>query len=122
MAAVTRGFAVLLGVLLAVVLWTAARRPVVRDGGPVRGQPLGYRIDLNTADAPTLELLPGVGPSIARNIVEARRQGGGFTGPDDLEAVKYVGPRLIERVGPFVQYGGLTGASGEQRLPQSQAE
>jgi len=99
----TRAYAVLLVCfLLMVIVWSWVR-PTVRGG--VGDKAVGYQIDVNTADASTLELLPGVGPSIAENIVIARRESGGFQGPTDLESVRYIGPKLVARIEAWTAYG-----------------
>ena len=46
-------------------------------------------IDINTADIRELEMLPGVGPVTARNIVDGRP----FMGPEDLLRI----PRITEQ-------------------------
>ena len=53
-------------------------------------------LDLNSATAAALEALPGVGPVLARRIVEHRTSRGGFQRLDDLLQVKGVGPRLLD--------------------------
>jgi competence protein ComEA len=55
-------------------------------------------LDVNSATAGELETLPGVGPVLARRIVEHRTARGGFRRVDDLLEVKGVGPRLLERL------------------------
>ncbi len=60
------------------------------------------RIDLNRARASELELLPGIGPSLARAIVEDRTAHGPFASLDDLQRVDGIGPRTVVRVRPFV--------------------
>ena len=52
-----------------------------------------------------LELLPGVGPAIARRIVESRAAEGPFPTVDALDRVKGIGPRTVERLRPFVSVG-----------------
>lgn len=49
------------------------------------------KVDLNTADAATLETLPGIGAATARAIVSARP----FASVDDLERVSGIGPAKI---------------------------
>jgi competence protein ComEA len=56
----------------------------------------GVPVDLNAATAADLEALPGIGPVLARRIVEHRTQRGPFRRLDDLLQVKGVGPRLLE--------------------------
>lgn len=55
-------------------------------------------LDLNAATAAQLETLPGVGPVLARRIVEHRASRGGFQRLDDLLQVKGVGPHLLDGV------------------------
>ena len=57
---------------------------------------LGRRLDLNTAAPEELALLPGVGPSLARRIVEAREQGGGFASWEDVDAIPGVGAAKLQ--------------------------
>lgn len=64
----------------------------------------GYRINVNQEDAATLQLLPGIGPSIARNIVTQREQGGLFVEPADLQSVHMIGPVLSERISPWIVF------------------
>ncbi|MEB3299777.1 MAG: helix-hairpin-helix domain-containing protein [Candidatus Sericytochromatia bacterium] len=62
-------------------------------------------VDLNHADAAALDRLPGIGPSLARAILERRRaRGGSFRSLADLEGIKGLGPRRIERLGPLVRF------------------
>ncbi len=107
MAATTRGYVILLIAFLLLVIHQAALSPYPRGGAESR--PLGQRIKVNSADAPTLQLLPGIGPSIAENIHQQRLRIGAFHGPSDLQRVRFIGPKLIERIDPWVVYGPVTG-------------
>ena len=83
---------------------------------PVRAEPgaVGVgavRLDLNGASADELELLPGIGPSLARRIVEDRARRGSFATVDDLGRIKGIGPRTLERLRPFLRVEG--DASGD---------
>ncbi len=66
----------------------------------------GGTVDINAADAVGLEELPGVGPSIARAIVEWRETNGAFASVDELDDVPGIGPATLDelrdsaRVGP----------------------
>lgn len=53
-------------------------------------------VDLNTADAAELTLLPGVGPRLAERIVENRSALGPFASVDELQRVPGIGPRTVE--------------------------
>lgn len=62
----------------------------------------GGRLNLNTADEASLELLPGVGPTMARRIVEHRKKHGPFRSVLDLDAVEGIGEKTIERLAPLL--------------------
>src|SRR4051794_38330784 len=61
------------------------------------GQPLqpGGRIDLNAADALTLEALPGIGRVMAQRIVDYRTTHGPFKSIDDLLNVTGIGTATL---------------------------
>jgi competence protein ComEA len=66
------------------------------SGGPAGGgSPL---VDLNAADAATLETLPGVGPVIAERIVTWREENGPFTSVDELAEVSGIGPAMLAKI------------------------
>jgi len=52
-------------------------------------------VNINTASASQLDLLPGVGPSIAEKIVEHRQTHGPFTSIDGLINVSGIGPAKL---------------------------
>ena len=75
-------------------------------GGPAP-RPTSAPLDLNRATAPDLEKLPGVGPALARRILEARAaKGGAFRSPDDLLSVRGIGPATLARLRPLIRVGG----------------
>lgn len=59
--------------------------------------PLG-KININTASAAELDMLPGVGPSIAQRIVDYRTQNGAFKKADDLKKVRGIGDALFDQI------------------------
>lgn len=56
------------------------------------------RLDLNQATAEQLELLPGIGPSMAFRIVEDREANGRFHKVGDLSRVKGLGASTIKKL------------------------
>jgi competence protein ComEA len=54
------------------------------------------KIDVNAADAEALCALPGIGPVFAERIVAYRERHGPFERPEDLTAVKGIGPRTVD--------------------------
>ncbi len=63
---------------------------VEKDKGP---------IDLNRASARQLMRLPGIGPKIARRIVDDRNSRGPFKSVDELTRIKGIGKKTLERLG-----------------------
>ncbi|HEX2836625.1 MAG TPA: helix-hairpin-helix domain-containing protein [Phycisphaerales bacterium] len=55
------------------------------------------KINVNTAPKAELELLPGVGPALADRIIEARAKKK-FATLDDLDQVRGIGPKLLEKM------------------------
>jgi competence protein ComEA len=62
-----------------------------------------YRVDLNKADWPEFVALPDIGELLARRIVQYREQSGPFTRVDDLQRVRGIGPKTMERLRPFLE-------------------
>lgn len=60
------------------------------------------RIDLNSADAQQLESLPGIGPVLAKRIIETRVRLRGFRSVEDLLTVPGIGMRRLEQLRPLV--------------------
>ena len=58
-------------------------------------------IDLNRASVEELQQLPGVGPATAQKIAEYRAEIGGFKSVDDLDGVKGIGPKKLDKIRPF---------------------
>ena len=93
-------------VLLIMLAWTTAthvrRCMSIRAAGPRPTQP--YRIDLNTADASTLDLLPGIGPVTAQRIVQYRQTHGPIIHLDQLEQIRGIASLTRQKVEPWVDY------------------
>jgi competence protein ComEA len=56
------------------------------------------KMNINTADAPELENLPGIGPSLAQKIIEYRQGHGPFVSIEDLLNVPGIGPSKLEQI------------------------
>lgn len=71
--------------------------PVAKTVGEIRSL-----VNINTATQAELELLPGIGPALAGRIIEHRTLRGVFRRVEDLDAVKGIGPKMMERLRSLV--------------------
>ncbi|CUR61654.1 Competence protein ComEA helix-hairpin-helix repeat protein [metagenome] len=62
----------------------------------------GTLVNLNTADQPALETLPGVGPVTAEAILAWRTDNGGFSSVDELLEVDGIGEATLADLAPLV--------------------
>ncbi|MGA5556704.1 helix-hairpin-helix domain-containing protein [Streptomyces lavendulocolor] len=60
-------------------------------------------VSLNSATVEQLDTLPGVGPVLARHIVDYRTSHGGFRSVDELREVNGIGERRFADLRPLVQ-------------------
>lgn len=65
---------------------------------------LGLRLDPNRDDATDLAALPGVGPRLARRIVEDRARRGPFRDVSALLRVSGLGPATLRALGPHLSF------------------
>jgi len=63
----------------------------------------GVGVELNTASAPLLERVSGVGASLAKSIVEWRNEHGKFRSREDLKKVKGLGDKAFEQCAGFLR-------------------
>ena len=86
-------------------------------------------VELNTASAPLLARVAGIGPTLALKIVKHREKHGAFTSRKELLDVSGLGPRTFQQAARFLRVRGgnilsmprpsiLNGMSWWRRLPQ----
>jgi competence protein ComEA len=63
---------------------------------------LGIPISLNKESETGLTAIPGIGPGLAKAIVRERSERGGFQHLRDVLSVKGIGPKLYEKIKPYV--------------------
>ena len=59
-------------------------------------------LDLNAATASDLEGLPGIGPKMADRIIRYRESKGPFRSVDELNNVRGIGARTLEKLRPMI--------------------
>ena len=65
--------------------------------GAAKSLPEGM-VNINTADEKELDKLPGVGPAMAKRIVEYRTENGAFQSPEEIKRVKGIGDAKYEKM------------------------
>jgi competence protein ComEA len=70
-------------------------------------------VNVNTASEAELQMLPGIGASRAKAVIEAREAKGGFKSLDDLLAVKGIGEASLAKLRPHLTLEGKTTAHPE---------
>lgn len=75
--------------------------PAPRSTGAKKLQPGDPPVNVNTASSEELQRLPAVGPVTAQNILAARADRP-FRSLADLDRVKGIGPKTLEKLRPFV--------------------
>jgi uncharacterized protein len=63
-------------------------------------------VELNTASAALLSFVSGVGPALAKNIVEYRNANGAFTNREGLKKVSRFGDKAFEQAAGFLRIHG----------------
>ena len=82
----------------------ATKRSAATQGRSTSSAKLPLRpVNVNMASAGELETLPGIGPATSSRILE-RRAKNRFRSLDDLDEVKGLGPKKLEKLKPFVVF------------------
>lgn len=63
------------------------------------------QIDLNQADAKSLEEVPGIGPATAKNIIDYRTAHGPFKSLEELKEVDRIGDKTFEKLKGYFTIG-----------------
>lgn len=82
----------------------ARRPPTVAEGPAPPGLRDEGRLRINDANEADLERLPGIGPALARRIVETRARLGGFQSVADLRKVRGIGPKTAARLVALISF------------------
>ena len=94
-------------VLSVILIATISGAAMAADSQPVAA-PITGIVNLNTADAAQLAMLPRVGAKAAQRILDYRKEHGGFKKTSDLMQVKGFGEKSFERLAAYVTVEGKT--------------
>ncbi len=72
------------------------------EAGGVAEPSEAFPININTADAALLRLLPGIGPVYAKRIIAYRERNGLFSDVEQLKNIRGIGPKTMEKLRPNV--------------------
>jgi len=75
-------------------------KPVLAQINPAKDAP----VNINTASQEELEMIPGIGPEIARRIIAYRSQGQAFQTLEDLDKVKGIGPAKLQLIKDYIAF------------------
>jgi competence protein ComEA len=76
-------------------------------------------VNLNSADAVQLALLPRVGAKAAQRIIDYRKEHGAFKKTSDLMQVKGFGEKTFERLSPYLTVSGSTTLAAKVKSPST---
>jgi competence protein ComEA len=79
------------------------------------------KVNVNSATAEQLQLLPRIGPAVAARIVEHREKNGAFKSAEDLMLVRGIGESTFELLQPYVTLSGATTLTEKVRPPKKGA-
>jgi comEA protein len=87
---------------LALVLALVASTGIAAAAG--KPAPTG-KVNINTATAQQLTVLPGVGEKLAARIVDYRQKSGGFKNVSEMMNVQGIGEKNLAKIQPFLTTG-----------------
>lgn len=96
-----------LGILLVVSLLAPLAASAAASAGTV---------NVNTATAEQLQLLPRIGPSVAQRVLEYRKENGKFASLEDLMLVRGIGEATFAQLKPYVSLSGDTTLSHKVKV------
>jgi competence protein ComEA len=75
-------------------------------------------VNINTATAEELQLLPRIGPALAERIIAFRETNGKFEKAAELVAVKGIGEKSLDSLRPYIVTSGATTLKEKISLPR----
>src|ERR1700719_4732758 len=80
-------------------------------------KPPAQPVNINTADSVQLQLVPGIGPSTAKKILQMRKSYCAFKSVNDLMAIRGLGPKRLEKMRKYLTVGKPASAAPNTAQP-----
>ncbi|HSE58036.1 MAG TPA: helix-hairpin-helix domain-containing protein [Nitrospiraceae bacterium] len=80
----------------------AGRSAGANAASPTAREPLAHRLDLNRATQVELEQLPGIGPGLAKRILDYKQSHGRYRTVEELREVKGIGEKRWRKLEPLL--------------------
>ena len=92
-------------IMIVFILGAAVQLLFKRDIAPVRWAKSvrQFKININTARADQLQMLPGIGAKLVQRILDYRRENGPFKVLEDLEDVDGLTEKRFERIKGLIE-------------------
>jgi len=78
-----------------------------------------HPVNLNTATSTELQQVPGIGPATAEKILQARKSYGHFKSVSDLEAIRGIGPKKLDKMRKYLTVGATSPPTKSTSASQS---
>jgi len=92
-------------VMIVFILGACVQLLFKRDIAPVRWAKSAreFKININTARADQLQMLPGIGAKLSQRILDYRQEKGGFKSLEDLENVDGLTEKRFEHIKDLIE-------------------
>lgn len=98
---------IVLGVLIVILvvlnIISYIKREQIQKNTDIIVEEVAAKISINHAWKEELQLLPGIGPTLADRIVTYREKHGEFKDLKELKNIKGIGDKVFEQINPFVK-------------------
>ena len=105
-----------LNVLITILVFTSITAAAFAGEAPASAS--AGVVNINTASASEIAMLPRVGVKAAQRVVDYRTEHGAFTKATDLMQVKGFGEKTFERLSNYITLDGKTTLSAKIRSPR----
>lgn len=94
---------ILIVVIISINIVNYIKRESLKKSHSVLVEEGALQISINEASALELEDLPGIGPVLAKRIVEYRKTNNGFKKLKDLKKINGIKDKLFQKILPYIK-------------------